>query len=146
MAAQNKGKPTRFIRKNGKIIPIYAKDPSRAQMNKNYKKHGDGANQASRIDAKYEKRAVNNKRAKLTGAAAATAFIGGIAADVKGRPLLGASLFALGLGAAIVGHRAQRKQRSKDAGKRENDYVRTFGTGSDGEKPFRKRRRLSGTG
>lgn len=129
----------RFIRKNGRVIPIRSKDPSKGQMQKNYKKKGDGANQASIIEEKYEKKA--RKKGAAGGYVAAAGTLGALAGHVlKSKKTMLASA-AIGIVGAIAGHRASSKQRQKDEGSRENSYVKAFGMGSEGQRPFKKRKK-----
>lgn len=135
--AQKKGE-TRFIRKNGKVIPIKAKDPSKRQMDRNYRKYGDGANQAARIDAKYDRRASN--AAKKEGLFAATGLGAAFGFAHFGKNKLAIASGAAGLVAAALGHRKQSKQRKRDMVAKENEYVATFGMGTEGRYPKKTRK------
>ena len=136
---EQKGK-MRFIRKNGRIIPIKENGPSDKQKISNYKKHGDGANQASRIEHKINAKATD-KKVIAAGFASIAGLLGStIAADrgsVKGA-IAGSALF---LGASIYGHARKRKNLENLQTKKENEYVKAFGVGSDGEKIQEKRKK-----
>jgi hypothetical protein len=137
---------TRFIRVKGRVVPIKAKDakgPSAAQRKKNYSKYGDGANQASRIDQKYEKKA--KKAGEKGGYAALAGGAGAFAAHKLGKGSKAGKLgVAAGLGLAVAGiisgHVAAKRSREKNAVSREKDYVKAFGTTSDGSKPSKTRK------
>lgn len=123
---------TRFIRVNGRIVPIKDKDPSKSKMKKNYKKYGDGANQASRIDAKYAAKKYN-----ASGAAKAVGFGSAMAAGgallTRGKTSL---KFALAAATGVVAANvlANRAGKKYDV-QREREYVRTFGMDSQGNRP-----------
>lgn len=127
----------RFIRVNGRIVPIKDKSPSAAQMKKNYDKHGDGANQAARIDSKYEM-----KSQKGTGAyvVPSLAGIAGVGAGVmlKNKFLAGAGL-GLALGSGIAANIKIKKNAKRLEKARQREYVRTFGMDSEGNKPSRSK-------
>lgn len=125
-------KKVRFIRVNGRVVPIKDKDPSAAQRKKNYKKEGDGARQASNIEAKYAAKGYNTSKA-----AKALGFAG--VAGVGYSLLTNGKKSAIGLGvgiASIVGSSiaAKRNQKKYDVQK-EREYVRKFGMTSEGKKP-----------
>ena len=136
--AQDK-KNVRFIRKNGKVIPIKSKDPSRKTRERNYKKYGDGANQAARIDDKYRKKAQKGTGEFQVGAVAG--ILGGVGASSLGKGKLSAALFALGFGSAVAGKRAESRNMKKLQRRKEEDYVRSFGMSTEGQRPQRTRRK-----
>jgi hypothetical protein len=125
----------RFIRVNGRVVPIKDKGPSKKKLKSNYARHGDAANQASRIDAKYEKKAQGGK------AGLAFAATSGIAATygLIGTNSLKRKVAALGVAsvAGIAGHIRQSRRKKKFAVAKEREYVRAFGVTSDGETPMR---------
>lgn len=125
----------RFIRVNGRVIPIKSKDPSKAQLKKNYNKYGDGANQASRIDEKYEKKAK-----KGTGAHSAVA-VAGLAGAYLGRKNKFAVAAGIGatFAAGIMAKRKQNQNRMKHEASRQREYVKTFGVDSEGNRPTKRR-------
>lgn len=126
----------RFIRVNGRVVPIKGKGgPSKAQRQKNYNKYGDGANQASRIDAKYDAKA-----SKGTTAYGVASVAGLGAALFAKNKFVKAGGAALALGAAALGHRKAKKQRSKVESSRQKEYVKTFGTDSDGNRPQKRKK------
>jgi hypothetical protein len=141
------GKKVRFIKVKGRIVPIDAnkyKGPSKAQKMKNYEKYGDGANQAARIDAKYAEKGFNtSKTAKAFTAVGLAGF--GLGVLTKGK--LSAAGFGGGAASFIAASVAAKKNQKKYDVKREKEYIKTFGTTSDGNKPFKtKKAAKNGTG
>lgn len=127
----------RFIRVNGRVVPIKGKNangPSKAQASKNYKKYGDGANQAARIDAKYTKRA--ERKGFVGGVVGAAGLIGAV--TLKSKKAAALSGLA-GLAGIIGGGMAQRGQWKKDQASREKDYVKSFGMTSSGKRPSKNK-------
>lgn len=128
----------KFIRKNGRIIPIDddAKKPSKKQMDKNYKKHGDGANQSAKIMQKYKDKAeksVGFGVRAMTGALA----LGTLASSlIPKKPNLAISgSLALGTFASYAyGRNKINDNLKKNESNIESDHVRAFGVGSAGEK------------
>lgn len=124
----------KFIKKNGRIIPINddAKKPSKKQMDKNYKKYGDGANQSARIMSKYEKKAdlIAGKFEK----AAIVGILGGGLSYLYGGKKTGLALMGIGAFSAGVGHSKRADYMKKNESNIESDHVRAFGVGSAGEK------------
>jgi hypothetical protein len=121
---------------NGKVIPIKDKDPSSQQIKKNYKKFGDGANQSSRIESKYATKGFNtSKTAKFLSGAGALSMIGGFLTKGKKSGALFGAGFASVVGASIAGKKNQKKYDVL----KEKEYVRTFGTTSDGKRPSKNK-------
>lgn len=119
-----KGK-VKFIRKNGKVIPIaadkYKAGPSsQKRQSRKYgiKKGEDGAMKEQRIKEAYEKKATKKSGAFKWGALAAGSLVGSVAADAAGKGKLGLGLFAAGIGAALVGSSKQRKARKSLEGEK----------------------------
>lgn len=123
----------RFIRVRGRVVPIKDKDPSAGTRSKNYKKYGDGGRQSSRIDDKYEKKA---RKGTMGYELAAVGGIG-TALFTKGKTAMIAG--GVGLAAAALGVLKYRKNAKKSAISKEREYVRTFGTDSNGKKPSKNK-------
>jgi hypothetical protein len=135
-----KGNKVRFIRVNGRVVPIRDKDPSRAQMKKNYDKHGDGANQAAAIDAKYRRKHEKKvNRAALPGAIVGAAGVIGALKFKSSKSRIASGLVgAAAIAVSNIKSRSVKKSRSSEVS-REREYVRKFGTTSDGSRPSKNK-------
>lgn len=123
----------KFIRVNGRVVPIKDKGPTKKQIEKNYKKHGDGARQASAIDEKYNKKAskgVNGLAGAGVASAAAGYFVGGKKGMVLG---------ALGAAALLLANRKKRKNEKNLNYLKEKEYVRKLGMTSEGQRPSKNK-------
>lgn len=102
------GQKVRFIRKNGKVIPIKAdgKNPSRKF---GIRKYDDGARRQQKIENAYEKKAIKKSGSTKWGVAAAAGTVGAIAASEMGKGRLAIGLAAIGFGSAVYGTIKQRK-------------------------------------
>ena len=120
----------RFIRVNGRIVPIKEKDPTKKQLAKNYNKYGDGANQASRIDDKYNKKAT--KAGTAGGVVGAAGLIGAALGKNKKFKIAAA---AIGVGGILYGNFKASRVKEKTAVSREKEYIKAFGMTSAGVRP-----------
>jgi hypothetical protein len=128
----------RFIRVNGRVVPIRDKDPSKAKQERNYKKRGDAANQAAHIDSKYAAKAFNSSpAARNFSIAGAVGITGGVLAGGK----KGLAAGGLGALAVVAGAIAGKRAEKRFAKAKEREYVRTFGVTSEGKRPMLKKPR-----